>query len=244
MTVDTETDHQGRPYVGSGPPVTFLPEATAENTASARESDIPFVNAVLVDDVPSSPPAYNPGYQGLTPTTEPSSGAILTMASAGNTPAGVPTGYTSTGIPQASAATTSPTTFIASPASVTPIIATQQPQVQGTTTRPPPPGVPPGGRWVKLRGVGGNSEFSLCSKTVGFVSCPQFFSWNVMCSSQCQAWLSCGIISAVFCIFMCFPCGVWAFCCPCDEESAYLVNGKLFDEGGGMIGSSRNRVYR
>mmetsp|Transcript_21444 Transcript_21444/g.40037 ORF Transcript_21444/g.40037 Transcript_21444/m.40037 type:complete len:183 (+) Transcript_21444:117-665(+) len=80
--------------------------------------------------------------------------------------------------------------------------------------QPPPPGLPPGGRWVKLRHVGPNT------------------------------WITCGILSAVFCVLFCFPCGIWAFCCPCDERRAYLINGRLFDEDGGMIGSAHSRVYR
>jgi hypothetical protein len=78
----------------------------------------------------------------------------------------------------------------------------------------PPPGLPPGGRWVRVQGAGGNT-FTICC-----------------------------IVSVFTCIFTLLPCGLWAYLCPCDERRAYLVNGKLFDEDGGMIGSAHSRRYR
>lgn len=83
-----------------------------------------------------------------------------------------------------------------------------------TAITAPPPGLPPGGQWVSLQGAG------------------------------CNTWTVCTIVSVISCLFICLPCGLWAFLCPCDDRRAYLVNGKLFDESGGMIGSSHSRRYR
>jgi hypothetical protein len=115
---------------------------------------------------------------------------------------------------QTQSTTTQPAYPSSSPPSAT------EPTVIGTSHaihaggRPSPPGVPPGGRWVKMRHIGNST------------------------------WITFGIVSAVTCLFMCFPCGVWAFLCPCDERDAYLVNAKLFDEHGDMIGSAKTRNYR
>lgn len=192
MTVKTESDHQGRPYVpGTGQSVTreVGPEVTAESTESAAEPDIPFATAVFLNDAPPTQSAYNPSFVGPTVTS-------ATAETTTTTPAASATD------PGASAST--------QPAYQT--FGANQPVLVGD--RPPPPGLPPGGRWVKMRHIGNGT------------------------------WLACGIISAVFCVFMCMPCGLWAFLCPCDEREVYLANGKLFNQDGGVIGSARSRNYR
>jgi hypothetical protein len=99
-------------------------------------------------------------------------------------------------------------------AAASPGVATSAAAPVATASADPPPGVAPGGRWVLVHGLGPNT------------------------------WTVCAIVSAVFCVFTCLPCGLWAFLCPCDERRAYLLNGKLFDEDGGMVGSAHSRRYR
>ena len=77
-----------------------------------------------------------------------------------------------------------------------------------------PPGVPPNGRWVLLKEIGPNT------------------------------WTLCTVLSIVTCWFMLMPCGLWALLCPCDERLAYLSDGKLYNEAGGLIGPARSRKYR
>lgn len=80
-------------------------------------------------------------------------------------------------------------------------------------TRPPPPGAPDGGRWVMIKHVGNDT------------------------------WMICAIVSLIFCWILCFPCGVWALCCPCDQKLAYeCPRGQLYDESGQRIqGARRSR---
>jgi len=85
--------------------------------------------------------------------------------------------------------------------------------VPTATTQACPPNTPPGGSWVAIRRVGP------------------------------ATWSMCFGISVVTCCCVLLPCGLWAFLCPCDQERAYLVNGKVFDEDGRMIGNARNMQF-
>jgi hypothetical protein len=77
-----------------------------------------------------------------------------------------------------------------------------------------PPNAPAGGRWVGVQRIGP------------------------------QTWTICAVVSVVSCFFFCLPCGVWAFCCPCDRERCYEVNGTIYDQDGRCLGSiSRNYRY-
>lgn len=128
--------------------------------------------------------------------------------------------YSNTTTTSGASSSSSPYTPVASSgASNTPVFHTsavqqQVPPVQQQQQQQTPPGLPPGGRWVHLTKIGP------------------------------ATWTTCAIVSVITCFFTCFPCGVWAFLCPCDEERAYLVDGKLFDDHGRMIGSARSRRYR
>lgn len=74
------------------------------------------------------------------------------------------------------------------------------------TTSFPPPGVPDGGTWGSIKKTGGNT------------------------------WALCAAISFVGCMLTAFPCGIFAFCCPCDDRDAYLVNRKVYDHNGTYLG--------
>lgn len=82
------------------------------------------------------------------------------------------------------------------------------------TTSYPPPGVADGGTWGSIKHSGGGT------------------------------WALCAVISIVGCMVTLFPCGVFAFCCPCDEKDAYLVNHKLYDHNGRYLGKVNNFDFR
>lgn len=163
---------------------------------------IPFATATPVDDN-ALPPSYNPSYSG----TVPSNGYVTTTTDSAQPPAQT-TGATLSGSQYSPHVSHQAT---ASPGEV------RVPQISVVATgasAPPPPGLPPGGRWVLVKRIGPTT------------------------------WAFCIGFSVLFCWFFLLPCGLWAFLCPCDERRAYLVNGKLFDEHGGMIGSAHSRRYR
>jgi len=70
----------------------------------------------------------------------------------------------------------------------------------------PPPGVADGGTWGTIKHSGGNT------------------------------WGLCAAISIVGCMVTLFPCGVFAFCCPCDEKDAYVINRKVYNHNGQYLG--------
>jgi hypothetical protein len=77
-------------------------------------------------------------------------------------------------------------------------------------TSNPPPGCPAGGVWGSTKLIG--------SKT----------------------WSICAIVSVVTCFFILLPCGLFALCCPCDDETVYTVNGNVFNMRGQCLGPASN----
>jgi hypothetical protein len=172
----------------SAPPESDIEEGIVVYGQAVNDADaIPFATAIPLDEN-VDPSAYSPSYGGT------QSSAPLGEATLSGSPH--PT--------QANHLTNAPP---AVPEISTVAVATPP-------SRPPPPGVAVGGRWVLVHGVGPNT------------------------------WSFCAIFSAISCICLCLPCGLWALLCPCDQHPAYLLNGKLFDEDGGMIGSAKSRRYR
>ena len=56
-----------------------------------------------------------------------------------------------------------------------------------------------------------------------------------------QTWALCWSISMVTCLFTCFPCGIFAFLCPCDEVPVYVRDGKVYDNNSGAcVGNAAN----
>eukprot|EP00525_Craspedostauros_australis_P000852 CAMPEP_0198113972 /NCGR_PEP_ID=MMETSP1442-20131203/5499_1 /TAXON_ID= /ORGANISM="Craspedostauros australis, Strain CCMP3328" /LENGTH=276 /DNA_ID=CAMNT_0043771183 /DNA_START=103 /DNA_END=933 /DNA_ORIENTATION=- len=91
------------------------------------------------------------------------------------------------------------------------IVAAQDPATSNQAQTPPSGAalaLPPGGRWVEIKHVGP------------------------------ATWTICTAVSVFTCIFMLLPCGVWAFLCPCDSQTAYLANGTLYDRQGNVLGNA------
>jgi len=81
-------------------------------------------------------------------------------------------------------------------------------------TSHPPPGVANGGTWGSVKHAGG------------------------------MTWACCVGISILSCLVTMFPCGVFVFCCPCDEKDAYVVNGKVYNHNGDYLGHVSKMEFR
>lgn len=112
------------------------------------------------------------------------------------------------------AASPSTTRPPASSSATTTTVTHIPPPRSSQTTSYPPPGVADGGTWGSIKKTGGTT------------------------------WALCAAISLVGCMVTLFPCGIFAFCCPCDDKDAYVVNRKVYDHNGNYLGPVNRFDFR
>mmetsp|Transcript_241 Transcript_241/g.301 ORF Transcript_241/g.301 Transcript_241/m.301 type:complete len:197 (+) Transcript_241:76-666(+) len=67
---------------------------------------------------------------------------------------------------------------------------------------------------------------------------PDGGTWGKRKEAAEQTWLVCALLCFAFGPFAAF--GLPAFCCPCDEKDAYMVNGKIYNTTGHYVGDASN----
>jgi len=230
---DPEQQIQDAPVDGSGIPFVYAtPIGTVDTSSSSpppplREEEQEYV-LNREDSIDARPPALNPASSAFNhhdnndaATSQPQPGPPYSQQvfSPPSPPPPQQTTTAATTIPSQSA-----TTLYSIPPPVPPVgvttaqspFQTNQPLRPSTTSTSscPPNGVADGGVWGQGPVIGP------------------------------RTWGICAMISIVTCFFSLFPCGICAFCCPCDKRMLYKVHGKVYDTHGRYIGKARRVRFK
>jgi hypothetical protein len=75
-------------------------------------------------------------------------------------------------------------------------------------------------------------------------SCQDGGRWGTVRVRGPKTWATCAVVSYFFCLFLLPCCGLFALCCPFDDEVVYVVDGKVYNRLGSYLGPMRKYNIR